>query len=73
MTETKRILKSYLISVIITVLTTIIFCGIFIAQTNTDKMLFGSKNVAIKVFEVYNLIVLYMKGCIRVFIRIMNL
>lgn len=41
MTETKRILKNYLISVIITVLTTIIFCGIFIAQNNTDKMLFG--------------------------------
>ena len=41
MPETKRILKSYLISVILTVLTTIIFCGIFIVQTNTDKMLFG--------------------------------
>ena len=54
MTETKRILKSYLISVIITVLTTIIFCGIFIVQNNTDKMLFGWKTVAINVFEVYN-------------------
>ncbi len=54
MTETKRILKNYLISVIITVLTTIIFCGIFIAQNNTDKMLFGWKTVAIKVIEVYN-------------------
>ena len=46
MTEMKRILKSYLISVIITVLTTIIFCGIFIAETNTEKMLFGWKTVA---------------------------
>lgn len=41
MTELTRIIKNYLISVIITVLTTIIFCGIFIAQANTDRMLFG--------------------------------
>lgn len=41
MTELTRIIKNYLISVIITVLTTIIFCGIFIAQSNTDRMLFG--------------------------------
>lgn len=41
MTEIKKILKSYLISVIITILTTIVFCGLFIAQTNTNEMLFG--------------------------------
>lgn len=41
MTEIKKILKSYLISVIITILTTIVFCGLFIAQTNTTEMLFG--------------------------------
>ena len=41
MTETKRILKSYLISVIVTILTTIIICGVFIVETNTDRMLFG--------------------------------
>lgn len=41
MTELSGIIKSYLISVIITVLTTIIFCGVFIAQNNTDRMLFG--------------------------------
>ena len=41
MTELSVIMKSFLISVITTVLTTIIFCGIFIVQTNTDRMPFG--------------------------------
>lgn len=41
MTELRRILKSYLISVIVTILTTLLLCSIFIAQFNTDKMLFG--------------------------------
>lgn len=41
MTETKRIIKSYLLSVIITVLTTIVICGCFIVQNETSKMLFG--------------------------------
>lgn len=41
MTELSVIIKSFLISVITTVLTTIIICGVFIVETNTDKMLFG--------------------------------
>lgn len=41
MTELSKIIRSYLLSVIVTVLTALIFCGVFIAQTNTDKMLFG--------------------------------
>ncbi len=41
MSEIKRILKGYLISVIVTVLTTILLCSVFIVQNNTDKMLFG--------------------------------
>lgn len=41
MTELSKIIRSYLLSVIVTVLTTLIFCGVFIAQSNTDKMLFG--------------------------------
>ncbi len=41
MNEVSKIIKSYLLSVIITILTTIVFCGLFIVQTNTDKMLFG--------------------------------
>ncbi len=41
MTELYRILRSYYLSVIVTVLTTLIFCGVFIAQSNTDKMMFG--------------------------------
>lgn len=41
MTELQKIIRSYYLSVIITVLTTLIFCGVFIAQANTDKMLFG--------------------------------
>ena len=41
MTELSKIIRSYYLSVIITVLTTLILCGVFIAQSNTDKMLFG--------------------------------
>ena len=41
MSELSKILKTYYLSVIITVLTTLVFCGVFIAQNNTDKMLFG--------------------------------
>ncbi len=41
MSETKRILRSYLLSTIITVLTTMVVCGFFIVQTNTNQMLFG--------------------------------
>lgn len=41
MTELKKILKGYLIFVIVTILTTLLVSSIFIAQTNTDKMLFG--------------------------------
>ena len=35
------IIKAYLICVIITILTTLLICSIFIAKTNTDIMLFG--------------------------------
>ncbi len=41
MTELSKIIRSYVLSVIITLLTTLIFCGIFIVQNNTHKMLFG--------------------------------
>lgn len=41
MTELSRLVRVYLISTIITILTTIVICGLFIVQTNTDKMLFG--------------------------------
>ncbi len=41
MTELSKIIRSFYLSVIITVLTTLVFCGVFIAQANTDKMLFG--------------------------------
>lgn len=41
MTELSKIIRSFYLSVIITVLTTLIFCGVFIAEANTDKMLFG--------------------------------
>ena len=41
MTELSKIIRRYYLLVIITVLTTLIFCGVFIAQANTDKMLFG--------------------------------
>ncbi len=41
MTEITRLLKNYLICVIITILTTLLVCSIFIAQINTDTMLFG--------------------------------
>lgn len=41
MTELSKIIRSFFLSVTITVLTTLIFCGVFIAQSNTDKMLFG--------------------------------
>lgn len=41
MTEMSKIIRSYFLSVIVTVLTTLIFSGVFIAQSNTDKMLFG--------------------------------
>ena len=66
MNELTKIVKSYLLSVIITILTTIVFCGIFIVQTNTDRMLFGWKNVALNRFAVYNNLVFYMKGCTRI-------
>lgn len=41
MRELTRIIKAYLICVIVTVLTTLLICSIFIAKTNTDIMLFG--------------------------------
>lgn len=41
MTEISKIIKSYLICVIITVLTTLLICSVFIVRINTDIMLFG--------------------------------
>lgn len=52
MSEMSKIIRSYFLSVIITVLITLIFCGVFIAKNNTDAMLFGvAKNTAV----LYNL------------------
>ena len=41
MTELSKILKNFLLSVIITVLMTVLISSIFIVNTNTDMMLFG--------------------------------
>lgn len=41
MTELSKIIRSFYLSVIVTILTTLVFCGVFIAQSNTDNMLFG--------------------------------
>ncbi len=41
MTELSKLLKNYLLCVIITVLTTLLVSSIFIVNTNTNMMLFG--------------------------------
>ncbi len=41
MSELTKILKYYLLSVISIVLTTLLICSVFIAEINTDTMLFG--------------------------------
>ncbi|MCH5190937.1 MAG: hypothetical protein J1F23_02090 [Oscillospiraceae bacterium] len=41
MSELSRIVRSFLISSIITLLITLAFCGVFIAEGNTARMLFG--------------------------------
>ena len=41
MNETHKLFKNFLVSSILTILTAILFCGIFIAQNETSKMLFG--------------------------------
>ena len=41
MSELTKILKYYLLSVILIVLTTLLICSVFIAEINTDTMLFG--------------------------------
>ena len=38
MTELTRIIKHYLICVIVTILTTLLICSIFIAKTNTGDV-----------------------------------
>lgn len=52
MSETGKIFRSYILSSMITVLITLIFCGVFIAKNNTDTMLFG---VAKNPLTMYNL------------------
>lgn len=42
MSEMSKIFRSYLVSVMIAVLITIAFCGVFTAKSNTETMLFGS-------------------------------
>lgn len=54
MSEMSRIFKSYILSAMITVLITLIFCGVFIAKNNTDTMLFGVAKIP---FTMYNLII----------------
>jgi hypothetical protein len=39
--ELKKIVKAYLVSTILFILLTIVLCGVFIAEQNTEKMLFG--------------------------------
>ena len=41
MTELSKILKNFLLCVIITVLTTLLISSVFIVNTNTEMMLFG--------------------------------
>lgn len=41
MSELTQIIKGFLISSIITLVVTLAFCGVFIAQANTERMLFG--------------------------------
>lgn len=41
MTETTKLLKSFILSSIITLLITLSLCGFFIVQENTGEMLFG--------------------------------
>lgn len=41
MNELNKIIKAYLMCVIVTTLTTLFLCSVFIAKTNTDIMLFG--------------------------------
>lgn len=41
MTEISKIMKNFLMCVIITVLTTIFISSVFIVNTNTEMMLFG--------------------------------
>lgn len=45
MSEISKILKSYILSVIITVMITLVFCGIFTAKGNTETMLFGNTSL----------------------------
>lgn len=41
MSELYGILKGFVVSTILTLLTTAVFCGIFTAETETIKSLFG--------------------------------
>lgn len=41
MTELFKILKNYLLCLILVVLITLFICSIFIAKNNTETMLFG--------------------------------
>lgn len=41
MSELKKIARDYIVTAIVFVMLTIAFCGVFIAETNTEKILFG--------------------------------
>ncbi len=41
MSEASKLLKKYFICVFITIITTLLVCSVFIAEFNTDAMLFG--------------------------------
>lgn len=54
MSELAKIIKAYFLSSAIAVLITVIFCGVFIAKSNTDTMLFGVAKIPL---TMYNLII----------------
>lgn len=41
MVELKKTVKNFIVSSILFILFTVVLCGIFIAEHNTEKMLFG--------------------------------
>lgn len=41
MSELRKITRDYIVTSIVFVMITIAFCGVFIAESNTEKILFG--------------------------------
>ncbi len=41
MSELKKLARDYVVTSLVFVMITIAFCGVFIAESNTEKILFG--------------------------------